>query len=157
MPKVDGFEVLRWARTQPGLDDLRVVVLTSSECIRDVNKAYRFGANSFLVKPMDFENTAELGKLIQEYWLDHSKPPESIRFPGLKLPTVDEVPEDPRDEINSELDRLHAAMEQNQKLLHEAQLRIEDLEAATQAQQIALATRKSLSLPTCARVVKPVE
>src|SRR5882762_10353741 len=44
MPRVDGFDVLRWIRQQPGLSTLRVVVLTSSEDIRDVNVAYRLGA-----------------------------------------------------------------------------------------------------------------
>src|SRR5258705_8683596 len=47
MPRIDGFEVLKWIREQPGLSALRVVVLTSSEDIRDVNVAYRLGANSF--------------------------------------------------------------------------------------------------------------
>jgi len=44
MPKVDGFEVLSWIRKQPALRALRVVVLTSSEDIYDVNKAYEMGA-----------------------------------------------------------------------------------------------------------------
>src|SRR5438105_2858307 len=51
MPRMDGFEVLRWVRSQPDLRLLRVVVLTSSEDVRDVNLAYQLGANSFLVKP----------------------------------------------------------------------------------------------------------
>src|SRR5215471_9754217 len=55
MPGLDGFDVLRWIREQPGLQSLRVVVLTSSEQMRDVNLAYQLGANSFLVKPADFE------------------------------------------------------------------------------------------------------
>src|ERR1051325_10934839 len=56
MPRVNGFEVLEWIRRQPGLSALRVLVLTSSDEIRDVNKAYKLGANSFLVKPMDFQD-----------------------------------------------------------------------------------------------------
>src|SRR3989442_15961776 len=56
MPRKDGFEVLRWLRQQPGLSALRVVVLTSSDQMRDVNLAYKLGANSFLVKPIDFDN-----------------------------------------------------------------------------------------------------
>src|SRR4030088_120865 len=40
MPRTDGFDVLRWIRQQPGLKALRVIVLTSSEDIRDVNRAY---------------------------------------------------------------------------------------------------------------------
>jgi len=79
MPKVDGFEVLRWIRQQPGFSSMRVVVLTSSESIRDVNVAYRLGANSFMVKPMDFENAVELSKVLQDYWLQRSKTPESSR------------------------------------------------------------------------------
>src|SRR2546428_9867920 len=55
MPGTDGFDVLKWMRQQPGLQALRVVVLTSSDQMRDVNAAYQLGANSFLVKPIDFE------------------------------------------------------------------------------------------------------
>lgn len=60
MPRVSGFEVLQWIRSQPGLAPLRVLVLTSSDQIRDVNEAYKLGANSFLVKPMDFQDFAQL-------------------------------------------------------------------------------------------------
>src|ERR1051326_7062364 len=50
MPRKNGFEVLQWIRQQPSLSALRVVVLTSSSEIQDVNMAYRLGSNSFLVK-----------------------------------------------------------------------------------------------------------
>jgi CheY-like chemotaxis protein len=60
MPGMNGFEVLRWIRNQWELAHLCVVMLTSSDQIRDVNEAYRLGANSFLVKPLDFVNAAEL-------------------------------------------------------------------------------------------------
>ena len=79
MPRMDGFEVLKWIRTQPGLNTLRVVVLTCSERIRDVNIAYNLGANSFLVKPMDFEHVVELTKILKDYWLRLDKPPETYR------------------------------------------------------------------------------
>src|SRR5712664_1752952 len=81
MPRMDGFDVLKWIRQQPGLSSLRVVVLTSSEDIRDVNVAYKLGANSFMVKPMDFENVVELGKVLRDYWLKMDKGPETIRPP----------------------------------------------------------------------------
>jgi CheY-like chemotaxis protein len=81
MPRVNGFEVLSWIRQQPGLSALRVLVLTSSEQIRDVNEAYRLGANSFMVKPMDFEDTAQLSRLINDFWLKASKTPEAFRPP----------------------------------------------------------------------------
>ena len=85
MPLVDGFEVLRWIRSQPSLSNLVVVVLTSSEQMRDVNRAYQLGANSFLIKPMDFENAIALSSMIRDYWLRTSKAPETSR-PGAPEP-----------------------------------------------------------------------
>src|SRR4051812_1992352 len=79
MPGVDGFEVLEWIRRQEGLASLVVVVLTSSDQLRDVNRAYGLGANSFMVKPLDFENAAGLANLINQYWLRHNRFPESAR------------------------------------------------------------------------------
>ena len=81
MPRTDGFAVLRWIRHQPALKALRVIVLTYSEDIRDVNQAYECGANSFLVKPMDFENSVEIGKFIKDYWLGRSRTPAISRPP----------------------------------------------------------------------------
>jgi CheY-like chemotaxis protein len=79
LPGYNGFEVLRWVRTHQGLLGMRVVVLTSSEQMRDVNDAYQLGANSFLVKPFDFEGLVHLAKLIRAYWLECAKSPESFR------------------------------------------------------------------------------
>lgn len=79
MPVLDGFEVLRWIRREPLLSGLCVLVLTSSDSLRDVNLAYRMGANSFLVKPLEFEDCIGLGKLIREYWLGHNRPGEISR------------------------------------------------------------------------------
>jgi CheY-like chemotaxis protein len=81
MPRVNGFEVLQWIRSQPGLAPLRVLVLTSSEDLRDVNDAYRLGANSFLVKPLDFQDFTQLSRLISDFWLKASKAPETHRPP----------------------------------------------------------------------------
>jgi DNA-binding NarL/FixJ family response regulator len=55
------------------------VVLTSSEQVRDVNLAYRLGANSFLVKAVDFKDLVELTQAIHGYWLWLSKAPEAFR------------------------------------------------------------------------------
>lgn len=79
MPRVNGFEVLEWLRQQPGLAALRVLVLTSSEDLHDVNRAYQLGANSFLVKPLDFQDVVQLSRLIQDFWLKASKAPETYR------------------------------------------------------------------------------
>jgi CheY-like chemotaxis protein len=81
MPRMNGFEVLKWIRQQPGLSRLRVLVLTSSDEIRDVNMAYQMGANSFLVKPFDFEDSIELSRLINDFWMKASRIPETSRPP----------------------------------------------------------------------------
>lgn len=81
LPRYNGFEILAWIRSKPGLAALRVLVLTSSDQIRDVNDAYRLGANSFLVKPYDFEDLVHFTHLIQEFWLQRSKCPDSFRAP----------------------------------------------------------------------------
>ena len=84
MPKVDGFELLEWIRAQPTLRGLRIVVLTSSEEIYDVNKAYEMGANSFLVKPFEFENYAAMMRTLNAFWMKHSLPPQLQRPPPKK-------------------------------------------------------------------------
>ena len=79
MPVLDGFEVLKWTREQPGLKALRIVVLTSSDQMRDVNMAYQLGANSFLVKPIDFQDFIQMSQAINGYWLWMSQVPETFR------------------------------------------------------------------------------
>jgi CheY-like chemotaxis protein len=60
LPGMDGFQVIQWIREHCYFSDLRVVVLTSSNKLRDLRKAYSIGANSFLVKPLEFENVRAL-------------------------------------------------------------------------------------------------
>jgi CheY-like chemotaxis protein len=81
MPKMDGFEVLRIVRSDRRFATLRVIVLTSSEDIYDVNKAYELGANSFLVKPLDFENFTSMMRTLSVFWLQQSKAPRIERHP----------------------------------------------------------------------------
>jgi len=92
MPRTDGFEVLAWIRQQPAFKALRIIVLTSSEDIRDVNHAYEFGANSFLVKPIDFEKFVEIARFLKDYWLRTDKAPSLSRPPKLSS-----LRPDPRD------------------------------------------------------------
>ena len=84
MPRVDGFEVLSWIRQEPGLTPLRILVLTSSDEIYDVNRAYQLGANSFLVKPHDFDDFTQLSVIIKDFWLQRSKAPETFRPPTVR-------------------------------------------------------------------------
>jgi CheY-like chemotaxis protein len=79
LPGISGFEVLEWIREQPGLKALRVIVLTSSNEIRDVNRAYALGANSFLVKPNELEDLCRIASAIRGYWVWIDKAPEISR------------------------------------------------------------------------------
>ena len=81
MPIKDGFDVLRWVRQQPSLQLLPIIVLTSSEQMRDVDLAYQLGANSFLVKPFEFDHLIALSKSLHEYWLRMNKTPTTFRPP----------------------------------------------------------------------------
>ena len=90
MPGLDGFDVLVWVRKQSHLSSLRILVLTSSEEIYDVNLAYQLGANSFLVKPYDFDDFKLLSMVIKDFWLERSKAPETSR----QSPVRDQAPRD---------------------------------------------------------------
>ena len=79
MPGFDGFDVLRWVRAQTGFSSLLIVMLTSSDRVYDVNLAYKLGANSFLVKPLDFENYMQTCHVLKQYWLNMNKRPETNR------------------------------------------------------------------------------
>ena len=73
MPCMDGFQVLEWVRKQPELQTLRIVVLTSSCDMRDVNEAFRLGANAFLVKPVNIAEFIELVAAIRDYCVGPSE------------------------------------------------------------------------------------
>ena len=66
---MDGFEVLQWVRRQPQFTALQVVVLSSSDEIRDINRAYQLGANSFLVKPLSFDEFVGMLEALRSYCL----------------------------------------------------------------------------------------
>lgn len=76
LPRKSGLEVLAWLRQQPGLKRLRVVVLTSSKEAIDVNRAHELGANSYLVKPVEFDALLDMIKTIDLYWMILSERPE---------------------------------------------------------------------------------
>ncbi len=77
LPKVDGLEVLRRIKSDPRTRALPIVVLTSSREQRDIHEAYIRGANSYIVKPIEYaELIAKLGDLVR-YWLQLNETPRS--------------------------------------------------------------------------------
>jgi CheY-like chemotaxis protein len=69
LPKVDGLEVLRRIRAHESTRMLPVVVLTSSDEERDVAQSYKLGVNSYIRKPVDFNDFAEATSQLGMYWL----------------------------------------------------------------------------------------
>lgn len=72
MPEGDGFDVLQWIRKKYPEGGLLVVVLTRVEELKQINRAYALGANSFLTKPGNPEELLELIQIFQGYWLTHN-------------------------------------------------------------------------------------
>jgi CheY-like chemotaxis protein len=75
MPGTDGFEVLQWVRAECSLKRLLVVVLTSSNLQADVDRAYDLGANSYLVKPVEFDEMVGLILRFEAYWTEINRTP----------------------------------------------------------------------------------
>jgi two-component system response regulator len=69
MPKVDGIEVLRRLKESPATRGIPVVVMTSSNEERDVVDSYRLGVNSYIVKPVQFDDFMETVAKIGLYWV----------------------------------------------------------------------------------------
>jgi len=69
LPKRSGLEVLKWMRQQPELREMPVFMMTSSSEPFDLDQAYAFGANSYLVKTVDLKSMREIVRGISEYAL----------------------------------------------------------------------------------------
>lgn len=69
LPKVDGLEVLKRLRADPRTQLLQVVILTSSSEEEDVIAGYRYGANSYVRKPVEFHHFADAVRQLGLYWL----------------------------------------------------------------------------------------
>lgn len=70
IPKINGLEVLKRLRSETKTMTIPIVVLTSSKEERDIQLSSKFGANSFIRKPVDFVEFTKIADLIGQYWLD---------------------------------------------------------------------------------------
>ncbi len=68
LPRIDGLTVLRTLKTHTALRRIPVVVLTTSKEDHDIQSAYDLGANSYIVKPVDFNNFMDVAQQIELYW-----------------------------------------------------------------------------------------
>lgn len=75
LPLVDGLEVLRQIKADSRTQMIPVVVMTSSKEESDVVESYKLGVNSYIVKPIDFEQFTEVVRQLGFYWLLLNQPP----------------------------------------------------------------------------------
>lgn len=75
LPKLDGIQVLRQIKESPETQFIPVIVLTSSREEKDRAESYRLGANSYVQKPVDFDQFRETIKSLELYWLLINQPP----------------------------------------------------------------------------------
>lgn len=80
LPRVPGFDVLKWMRQQPQFRFTPVVILSSSREERDMQTAYSLGANSFLVKSPDSTHLAKMVKALTDYWLEYNETPADLEI-----------------------------------------------------------------------------
>jgi len=76
LPKIDGMDVLKRIKNDPRTKMIPVVILTSSKEQRDVIESYNLGVNSYIVKPVNFEQFAMAVQELGMYWLLHNQPPK---------------------------------------------------------------------------------
>lgn len=76
LPKIGGMEVLRRIKSDPRTRTIPIVVLTSSREERDLLESYQLGVNSYIVKPVDFDQFSECLRDIGMYWLLSNTPPK---------------------------------------------------------------------------------
>jgi two-component system response regulator len=79
IPRVDGLELLRRIKSDPRTQPVPVVVLTSSKEERDVRESYRLGANSYVVKPVGFQEYVAAVSDMGRYWLSINQLPPAGR------------------------------------------------------------------------------
>jgi len=75
LPKIDGIEVLSTIKNDKNLKKIPVVMLTSSDAENDIIEAYNNYANSYLVKPLNFDKFSKMLDSLAEYWIEWNRQP----------------------------------------------------------------------------------
>ena len=70
MPRKDGREALKEIKSNPDLNDIPVVVFTTSKAEEDIYRSYKLGVNSFITKPVTFENLIAVVTSLGKYWFE---------------------------------------------------------------------------------------
>ncbi len=78
MPGMNGFDVLKWVKTQPRHICIPVVIFTSSDESKDVTRAYMLGASSYIPKPSDSDRFTGVVRAIEDYWRRNCKLPDAL-------------------------------------------------------------------------------
>jgi CheY-like chemotaxis protein len=76
LPRMDGREVLQRIKQDDDLKTIPVVVFTTSNHPKDIEQCYQYGANSYIVKPIDFMQLKRRVQLLVEYWFEVNVPPD---------------------------------------------------------------------------------
>jgi CheY-like chemotaxis protein len=84
MPRMTGLELLKWISEHPEFRIIPTIVMTSSRQELDIEHAYRLGANTYLTKPIAFDQLAQMVKLTHEYWAMSAKPKPKHQKPRLE-------------------------------------------------------------------------
>lgn len=70
MPRKDGREALKEIKSDPKLSDIPIVIFTTSKAEEDIYRSYQLGSNSFITKPVTFENLIKVMKALGAYWFE---------------------------------------------------------------------------------------
>jgi CheY-like chemotaxis protein len=81
MPRMTGLELLAWISEHPEYKVIPTIIMTSSRQELDIENAYKLGANTYMTKPISFDQLAQMVKVTHEYWAISSKPKPRSKLP----------------------------------------------------------------------------
>jgi CheY-like chemotaxis protein len=82
MPRKDGREALKEIKSDPELSDIPIVVFTTSKAEEDIYRSYKLGVNSFITKPVTFENLIQVMQTLGKYWFEIVELPTNANGSG---------------------------------------------------------------------------